>query len=69
MTLWVDAVEKAGSSVGVMCLVSFDPAEMGRLLVLSGLISDDFDADVTDLRKAMRAAGRVVGRGIEAPRS
>jgi len=29
----------------------------------------DFDADATDLRNAMRAAGREVDQGLETPRS
>jgi hypothetical protein len=37
-----------------------------RLLVLSRLIGGDFDADATDLRKTMRAAGRVLDRGFGA---
>jgi hypothetical protein len=36
---------------------------------VSRLMGGDFDADATDLRKAMRAAGRVVDQGLETPRS
>jgi hypothetical protein len=51
------------------CLGSLDAAEMSRLLVLSRLMGGDFDADATDLRKAMRAAGPAVDQGLETPRS
>ena len=69
-----DAVEKVVLPGGVCPLGYFDPAGMSRLLGLSRLIGGNLDADATevivsDLRQAMRAAGRVVARGFGAPGS
>ncbi len=72
--LLADAVEKVVVPGGVCPLGYFDPAGMSRLTGLSRLIGGKLDADATevivsDLRQAMRAAGRVVARGFGAPGS
>jgi hypothetical protein len=61
------ALKKRALWSALCCLGSFDAAEMSRLLVVSRLMGSDFDAEATDLRKAMRAAGRVVDQGLETP--
>jgi hypothetical protein len=63
------ALKKRALWSALCCLGSLDAAEMSRLLVLSRLMGGDFDADATDLRKAMRAAGPAVDQGLETPRS
>ena len=73
--LLTDAVEKVVLPGDVCPLGYFDPAGMSRLLGLGRLIGGgNLDADATeviasDLRQAMRAAGRVVARGFGAPGS
>jgi hypothetical protein len=61
------ALKKRALCSALCCLGSFDATEMSRLLVVSRLMGGAFDADATDLRKAMRA-GWVVDQGLETPR-
>ena len=62
------ALKKRALCSALCCLGSFDATEMSQLLVVSRLMGGDFDADATDLRNAMRAAGREVDQGLETPR-